>query len=588
MFKTIRLNPIQSMRLLVALFVGLSAQFVFLTPIFEAPDEPYHFTFAHQISNRWRLPNQKTTEGPAKQEASQPPLFYGVAAVLITPFSREGLQALREPNPHANTGAPDALINRNYVVQHEPYPIRFDPPRAAIYAVRLLNVVWGAVTVWAVWKTARAAAPDVPGIALLACGLTALNPQFAFISGAVNNDAMTAMWGSLILWQTLVMLREGFTTRRSVLIAILVALATLTKVSGLLFGITVAAAAIWRHFRERDWRGFLILALSGVVFWALIAGWWYARNLQLYGDFTGTSTMLRWVGQRPPVGFGSLLKELGSLTISYWSIFGWFNVLAPRLVYTVIDVLVIASAAGIGIGLWRLRRDRSQLVPWLVLALTFIMGLTALTAWTITTYGTQGRLLFPYIAAISALIAFGLTTLRVPGRMILAVLGVYAYSVPLTLIVPLYDPHEVLDTLPGGSIPFAASWDGQIEVVGHDVLEGTFQQGDLVPVTLYWTPIRTSETDYSLFLHLLTPDATIVGQVDSYPSGGLRRTSLWYAGQVYPDTYQIRITEPLPPGTLLRLEMGWYDARTGERLPAYDGMGEPAPSVIIPAGRAAP
>jgi hypothetical protein len=578
-----------TVRLFVALFIGLSIQFAFATPIFEAPDEPQHFSFVNRIANRWRLPNQMArNNGGAEQEGSQPPLFYVIAAVLITPFERGGLGTLREENPHAQTGNPATLANYNDAIQHEPYPPRFDPPRAAVYAVRLFNIIFGAITVWAVWKAAHAAAPRQPQIALLATGLTALNPQFAFISGAVNNDAMAAMWGSLVIWQTIVMLREGFSFNRSLVLGTLVALATMTKVSGLLFGGIVAIAAAYLVGRQRDWRGVWTLAVCGVAIWAVIAGAWYARNLHLYGDFTGTVTMLRWMGGRPPLGLGALIQELSSLTISYWGIFGWFNVLTPNLYYNVIDAALMLATAGVAAGLWRVRREQNQLAVWLFLLLTFGLGLGALAAWTRITPGTQGRLLFPYIAAINTLIAFGLTTLRLPPRPLLAALGIFAYTLPFGLIVPTYDPPEPVAELPAQALPFMASWAGQIAIVGHDRIEGTYRQGDLVTVTVYWQPLTAADLDYSLYLHLIDEKARIIGQIDSYPNGGLRRTTQWTPGVIYPDRYMIRLTEPVESSGTLRLTMGWYDFETGERLPAYDGAGEPAPFVILPAGIVVP
>ena len=574
-----------TVRLFIALFIGLSIQFAFATPIFEAPDEPQHFSFANRIASRWRLPNQLArNNGGARQEGSQPPLFYVTAAVLITPFERGGLAALREENPHAQTGNPGALSNYNDAKQHEPYPLNFGPPRAAVYAVRLLNVFFGAVTVWTVWKASQAAAPRQPNIALLATGLTALNPQFAFISGAVNNDAMAAMWGGLVIWQTIVMLREGFSFNRSLALGVLVALATMTKVSGLLFGGIVAIAAAYLVGRRRDWRGFWTLAACGVALWAVIAGVWYARNIHLYHDFTGTVTMLRWVGGRPPIGLGALIQELSSLTISYWGIFGWFNVLTPNLYYNVVDAALMVATAGVMAGLWRVRRESNQLSVWLFLMLTFGLGLGALAAWTRITPGTQGRLLFPYIAAINTLIAFGLTTLRIPVRPLLAALGIFAYALPLWLIVPTYDTPRPVAQLPEQAVSFMASWGRQIAIVGHDRIEGTYRQGDVVTVTLYWQPLTSAEQDYSLYLHLIDEKARIVGQVDSYPNGGLRRTSRWTPGLIYPDRYTVRIVEPIEGGGTLRLAMGWYDYSTGERLLAYDGAGEPAPFVILPAG----
>lgn len=589
MLETKMRGSVWTVRLFIALFIGLSVQFVFATPIFEAPDEPQHFSFVNRIANRWRLPNQLAgNNGGAEQEGSQPPLFYVTAALVITPFDRTGLGALRQENPHAQTGNPGALSNFNDTLQHEPYPLRFASPRPAVYAARLLNVFFGAITVWAVWRASRAAAPRQPKIALLATGLTALNPQFAFISGAVNNDAMAAMWGSLVIWQTIAMLREGFSLNRSLALGILVALVSMTKVSGLLFGGIVAIAAAYLVGRRRDLRGFWTLAICGAALWAVIAGAWYARNVHLYDDFTGTVTMLRWMGSRPPLGLGALIQELSSLTISYWGIFGWFNVLTPNLYYNVIDASLMLAAAGVAAGLWRVRREPDQLPVWLFLLVTFGLGLGALAAWTRITPGTQGRLLFPYIAAINTLIAFGLTTLRIPPRPLLAALGIFAYALPLGLIIPTYHPPAPVAALPSGALPFIASWGGQIAVVGHDRIEGTYRQGDVATVTLYWQPLTTAQRDYSVYLHLIDANARIVGQVDSYPNGGLRRTTQWAPGVIYPDRYAIRITEPIDQAGTLRLAIGWYKFETGERLPAYDGAGEPAPFVILPAGIVTP
>lgn len=589
MHETKMRGSVWTVRLFVALFIGLSIQFAFATPIFEAPDEPQHFSFVSRIANRWRLPNQMAAgNGGAEQEGSQPPLFYVTAAIVITPFERTGLGMLRQENPHAQTGNPGALSNYNHALQHEPYPVQFDPPRAAVYAVRLLNVIFGAVTVWAVWRASRAAAPRHSKIALLATGLTALNPQFAFISGAVNNDALAAMWGSLVIWQTIVMLREGFSLERSLALGVLVALSSMTKVSGLLFGGIVAIAAAYLVGCRRDWRGFWTLALCGAMLWAVIAGAWYARNLHLYGDFTGTVTMLRWVGGRPPLGLGALIREMSSLTISYWGIFGWFNVLTPSLYYNMIDAGLMLATAGVAAGLWRGRREHHQLPVWLFLLITFGLGLGALAAWTRITPGTQGRLLFPYIAAINTLIAFGLTTLRIPPRPLLAALGIFAYALPLGLVVPTYNPPAPIAELPSSALPFMASWGGQIAVVGHDRIEGTYRQGDVATVTLYWQPLTSADRDYSIYLHLIDQTARIVGQADSYPNGGLRRTTQWTPGVIYPDRYSIRITEPIDQAGTLRLAIGWYDFHNGERLPAYDGAGDPAPFVILPAGIVSP
>ena len=50
----------------------------------------------------------------------------------------------------------------------------------------------------------------------------------------------------------------------------------------------------------RDWRGFIKANLFIVLFVALIAGWWFVRNTQLYGEPTGVQRMNElWAGAIP-------------------------------------------------------------------------------------------------------------------------------------------------------------------------------------------------------------------------------------------------------------------------------------------------
>ena len=84
-------------------------------------------------------------------------------------------------------------------------------------------------------------APGWQGVWLLAGALTAFNPQFIFIRASVSNDNLINMLAALMAWQMLVMLRDGFERRRSLVLALLIALAALTKLSGLVVGAVVGA-----------------------------------------------------------------------------------------------------------------------------------------------------------------------------------------------------------------------------------------------------------------------------------------------------------------------------------------------------------
>jgi hypothetical protein len=572
----------------VLAFMVLAGVYAAVNPLFEAPDERYHFAFVDHLARGGGLPDQRE-RGPWFQEGSQPPLFYMAAAVVVAPFEYpyERMLTLIAPNGHARlgNGSEPHLRNRNAVVHDGAYP-PLDTARFAAYVARYLNIAFAAVAVWCVYR----AGLTVLGSQRAALGmmmLTAFNPQFAFISGAINNDALATLWGSLILWQTFALLRDGFTVRRSVVLAVAVALATLTKVSGLLFGGVVGLAALWVLVRTRDWRGFWTLAALGVGVWLAVAGWWYARNLSLYGEFTGTQQMIQVIGSRPAPPLSALLVELTSLPYSFFGVFGWFNILTPTWFYTLVDVGIIVAGFGL---LWRLggwRADPPALRAQIGLAaLTALAGIIAIVAWTSQTHGTQGRLLFPYIAAWSLLLVIGWMRLRVPVRAVAVGLGACALAFPFMVIAPMYATPAPLTEPPAEMVPLYARWDDVVELVGHAPVNVTARTGDLVEVTLVWRALRRTQDPVSIYLHLIGPDGSIIGQVDSYPHGGMRSTTLWTPDRFYADTHVIRITQPIPAGEYpLTLQFGWYEMRSGQRLTTYDPQGGQPDAARIPLGR---
>ncbi len=129
-----------------------------------------------------------------------------------------------------------------------------------------------------------------------------------------------------------------------------------------------------------------------------VAGWWYLRNWQIYGDPTGLNAMLDIAGRRPePFTFHRLQSEFQGFRLSYWGVFGGFDVIAPQPIYGFYDLLVLAGVAGWAAWLVRRRgRWRSPAAErLLVLAVWVLLVLVALIRWTAQTYASQGRLAFP-------------------------------------------------------------------------------------------------------------------------------------------------------------------------------------------------
>jgi len=104
--------------------------------------------------------------------------------------------------------------------------------------------------------------------------------------------------------------------------------------------------------------------------------------------------------------------------------------------------------------------------------------------------------------------------------------------------------------------------------------------GDTLTLTLYWQAIARPERSYTVFTHLLDAGGQIRGQQDSLPGAGTLPTRSWLPGEVLTDTYSLPVALDAPAGEY-RLEVGFYEADGGARLPVFDAAGQPAGDRVI-------
>ena len=260
-FEVLRGLPYQW--LLPLCFFCLGLIYIYAAPHFEASDSIAHVGMVKWIADHdGALPVQSADHAQLyRQQASQPPLYYYMMAAIWTALDTGDFDEFFRLSPFAIVGDPMRLGNRNRIFYRQPYPPNLHQGASlTLYVIHLVTLGMGTVAVAAVYQSACTVMPGHEDFAALACALTAFNPQFIFINASVSNDGLVIMLSALITWQTLVMLREGFQTRRSLVLAILIALASLAKLSGLVFAALVILAGIWTLISTRDRRGFLVFA----------------------------------------------------------------------------------------------------------------------------------------------------------------------------------------------------------------------------------------------------------------------------------------------------------------------------------------
>ncbi len=457
-------------------------------------------------------------------------------------------------------------------------------------------------------------------LAALAAAFIAFNPMFVFISASVNNDNLAVMLATLALFWLAQLITRGATLKRFVCLGIVLGFAALTKVSDL--GLLVLAAVVFAYLlwkerereRERERgrgregdtlprsraptlplfivRGSLICATIVVA----IALWWYVRNWMLYGDPLALNVWLAIAGARPqPFPLAALLSEFQGFRISFWGNFGGVNIIAADWVYVALDALTVVAGIGLLIGVARRTLPRLLALPALWLGIVFVL----LIRWTMMTYASQGRLIFPAIGAVGILLAHGLGQFQVAGFkvsgfqvlrnsqfavrtlsfvirhlpfVICSLLFLFATLTPFILIAPAYAlPARVADATPSHAV--GITFGDHVELIGYDLQQETVAPNSYLPITIYWRSQTRLAEDFSIYIHLLDAAGNKIGEWDAYPGNGLYPTRLWQAGEVIVDAYRVPLAPDARGPQVARVEVGMYRKAGLQTLPARDAQG---------------
>lgn len=117
--------------------------------------------------------------------------------------------------------------------------------------------------------------------------------------------------------------------------------------------------------------------------------------------------------------------------------------------------------------------------------------------------------------------------------------------------------------------PFESTFDKKIRLLGYDLnVDSTQRKARL---TLYWKALALMDTSYTVFVHLLDANNTVVAAGDAVPGNGEFPTTGWIENEYLTDVHAFALPADLPPDTYL-IEIGLYDPASGARLKTADGQ----------------
>jgi 4-amino-4-deoxy-L-arabinose transferase-like glycosyltransferase len=386
-----------------------------LTPPLYAPDEAGHLLYIHEVATHFSFPVQSLNGTWADQfganEFYQPPLYYLLAAPV--------------------------------------YRVLMPFGDAAVYGVRLLDVVLGVACVWVVYRIAQVVFFERPSVQLSAVAIVALLPTLAGVSAGVNNESLNFLLIFTVTLLLLQRLREGKVSMvQALTIGALTAMSLYTKTSGI---VLLPSVAVWAFLMER--RGCRCIgkaAMAAGVALLAIAPWWLFRNLVSYGDPLGID--IHWFTYSGSK-IVALANGLSDVAWSFWFAFGRTYDIARGQKIALLLTLVGVLLAWRAVRLW----TRGELTPVqasmvAILGLQFCLGLVGTLGFGIRGGFTEGRYLFPALPAVVLTMAFAVNSHRSSvwiARGTFAVMAALSIGLLGTILIPNFGRVTVDSTVGG-------------------------------------------------------------------------------------------------------------------------------------------
>lgn len=386
-------------------FLAICAFWAVVTPIYQVPDEHAHLSSAIRLTDdpQWPAPGEARLYPEvlgAREEAALPADERSSFAELRRVSEQSGVdQMTQHPPLYYAFGA--AVLRA----------IGYDEMRAdhALLSLRLAGLLFAAPLPLLVWSSARQLTGSPRAGVVGAAALLAV-PQLAQVLGGVSNDGLIILLCSIVIWLAIRVMTGDARRRTLAGLGVCLGLALLTKGMALPFVVFTAVVLMFAPrgvpMAPRLLRTFATLALAFV-----IGGWWWLRNLVVYGDLqpsglAGIRPTQPWEAGTGPDFVQYLDLFWSRMSVRFWGEFGLLEHSLPEVITDVLSVLTLAVIVGFGFA----RHPRRPHVIVLSLLPVILMVMLVGNTWrhfvrTQLPAGMQGRYLYVAIVALIAVSA---------------------------------------------------------------------------------------------------------------------------------------------------------------------------------------
>ncbi|HUW21501.1 MAG TPA: hypothetical protein VMW41_02415 [Candidatus Bathyarchaeia archaeon] len=340
--------------LLILPMLVISLIYLRLVPFGQTPDEPAHIAYIKYIAENHQIP---TLEHLGL--AHHPPFYY----LLLTPVY---------------------MLTRNLLF------------------LRLASLIFSLVNVLVIYQYTFFVFSKKADIAKGTALISSLIPMYAFMSIAVNNDSLSNLFASFIIYFSLIGLQRQLNKKEFILWCLLLFSSVFTKI--VLFPIVFISICLlfWHQKAKRK-----SILLSAITLGLLLYILWFSRNIRLYGD----GDILGWQALKkvnPDLVGNQLIRNSPRqwsvlFFHSFWGVFGWFAIYLPVMIYSALRKLTLLLFPFL---VWYLVKIRKKLTGFQkkslsLLCLFLSIVLAAIIRDNFIFFHPSGRYLFPVIGIVA-------------------------------------------------------------------------------------------------------------------------------------------------------------------------------------------
>ncbi|HLA45815.1 MAG TPA: hypothetical protein VJZ27_20375 [Aggregatilineales bacterium] len=485
-------------------------------------------------------------------QGHQPPLYYMLMATLSLPDPESRFRYEENPFLLRDNYSPDLPpYNRVFYVHHwtgknEGYILTLQILRIMAITIHLIGLAFINLTVREIFDE-----HTTNWITPLTLAFIMLTPAFWRTAMIVSNNSLVFLFGAMATYFLARIKQRGLTWRLSFALGLTLGFGMLSKIY--MLPLLVVTPLIFIMLTPRK-TAFQHLILIGAVV-LLIAGWWYWRNLDLYGDITAASATEDILQSRrvEPFTLSDFANEIltwsGEFAVESWLV---LNTRVSLWFASIIGTLLMISAFVAGLRpVWR----KTLLLPGAIFLAALILAVAGAKRNIHGEYSPP--ILLAALPSIGLLFAFGVLA-WIPQRfypqmsfsvVLLILTGTIVYQV--TMFLPLYPVLHRVENIDDLDVTNRVSVDFEngARLVGYELENRWLAPGDWTRVKLCWQAGENMDTtiDYAFTIKLLLPDLPTAAQQDGYPLSGRYPTTAWKPGTAFCEWIPLHVRPGVTP-----------------------------------------